>query len=407
MLDKPIEDISLADVQAFFDDGGKYPERKTIEYKQELHKFKDDRGRVEFAKDVCSLANTSGGHILFGFSEEDGYPTGLPGAHCEDPDDAIRDMRTAIRIATDPRIDVHAVDIQPVASRSQGKYFFIVRIAQSLNAPHAVLRADRDSVREFWNRHTNGKAAMDASEIRQAFVFSESIIERMRAFREKRVRQIHAAERTPVIVGSGAKCILHLLPLTDFRVPNPIGLDKIEANLRHFPPLLRQVISGNKRITLDGYTQYIGGGGSPDEDDSTHAYTLVYQDGGIVEAVITDIVQDGRHGHYLNTTECELMLLRAFCEFPKGLKALRIRPPVWCFVSLIGVRGTEIHHPYARNAPINRDDLFLPEFEMTNLDADFSELARTSCDYLWNAGGYPKSKTFDQNVQRIKADLAG
>src|SRR5580700_4986231 len=153
MLDKPIEDISLADVQAFFDDGGKYPERKTIEYKQELHKFKDDRGRVEFAKDVCSLANTSGGHILFGFSEEDGYPTGLPGAHCEDPDEAIRDMRTAIRIATDPRIDVHAVDIQPVASRSQGKYFFIVRIAQSLNAPHAVLRADRDSVREFWNRH--------------------------------------------------------------------------------------------------------------------------------------------------------------------------------------------------------------------------------------------------------------
>ncbi len=325
MLDKPIDEITLADVQGFFADAAKYPERKTIEYKQELHKFKEDRGRVEFAKDVTSLANTSGGHILFGFSEKDGYPTGIPGAQCEDPDEAIRDMRTAIRIATDPRIDVHAVDIHAVPEGSPNRYFFVVRIAQSLNCAACGAQS----------RQGFGPRVLDSAHQREGCDGRGRNSASLRFFRDNHREDASLPRKADAPYSFGgkdarlywgrAKCVLHLLPLAAFRRPEPIGLDKIKGNSGAFPPLLSNCGPGESRINLDGYTNfYFVDDGFPRQESPSRGYTLVYQNGGIVESVLASgVVETGRSGAlFFDANICERMLLKGFYKFLPGHKGI-------------------------------------------------------------------------------------
>jgi len=67
MINKKIEDITEADLQALIDN--KVLEGKTIEYKRELP-TNADSGKKEFLADVTSFANTSGGDLLFGIEED-------------------------------------------------------------------------------------------------------------------------------------------------------------------------------------------------------------------------------------------------------------------------------------------------------------------------------------------------
>ena len=58
----------------------KVPESQRLEYKLELPKGSDGDIK-EFLADVSALANTGGGHLLYGIDEErdaTGQPTGLP-----------------------------------------------------------------------------------------------------------------------------------------------------------------------------------------------------------------------------------------------------------------------------------------------------------------------------------------
>ena len=97
MLEKPLNDISFADVKTFFDNHKGDHERKEIEYKGDYKQYIDDKGQTEFAKDVSSLADTSGGHIIVGFSESKGKLHNLCGTTCTDVDHAVREFRRYIR----------------------------------------------------------------------------------------------------------------------------------------------------------------------------------------------------------------------------------------------------------------------------------------------------------------------
>jgi hypothetical protein len=47
------------------------PEAQTLEFKAELPE-RSDRGKAEFLKDVCALANADGGDLVYGIAERDG-----------------------------------------------------------------------------------------------------------------------------------------------------------------------------------------------------------------------------------------------------------------------------------------------------------------------------------------------
>jgi hypothetical protein len=69
MLDKPLKDETIADVQALVD--ANVGESQRLEHKVQLLKTGSD-GLREFCKDVTAMANAQGGDILFGVRESNG-----------------------------------------------------------------------------------------------------------------------------------------------------------------------------------------------------------------------------------------------------------------------------------------------------------------------------------------------
>src|SRR5208337_4963770 len=63
----------------------------------------------------------------------------------------------------------------------------LVRVPRSLNAPHMVIF---NEFNRFYARHSGGRYAMNVREIRQAFLASELLPERIRSFRNERVTAI-------------------------------------------------------------------------------------------------------------------------------------------------------------------------------------------------------------------------
>ncbi|MDH4241618.1 MAG: ATP-binding protein, partial [Phycisphaerae bacterium] len=78
MLNKPFDDIDKNDIDALIAE--QVSEAKQLEYKKELPGG-TEREKVEFLSDVCSFANASGGHIIYGLGDKkdtEGKNTGIP-----------------------------------------------------------------------------------------------------------------------------------------------------------------------------------------------------------------------------------------------------------------------------------------------------------------------------------------
>lgn len=159
MLDKPIEQITLADLQELVDD--RVQEGKTIEYKREMYRLDiaDSKGREkqreELLKDISSFANTTGGHLLIGVDEDNGVPTDVCGFECANPDAIKSQITQLIEKWLEPRISLTVLAIQNESDRC----VLVIRIPQSRIAPHRVVYKNAQG--QFWARNSTGAYRME------------------------------------------------------------------------------------------------------------------------------------------------------------------------------------------------------------------------------------------------------
>jgi len=100
-LEKPIKQITEDDLQSLI--ANEVREGKTIEYKAALPDASREC-KKEFLADVSSFANASGGHLIYGISEENGVPVDLCGLSNINPDAEILRLENMIRDNIEPRI---------------------------------------------------------------------------------------------------------------------------------------------------------------------------------------------------------------------------------------------------------------------------------------------------------------
>lgn len=66
MIQKKLEDITFNDLNFLMDN--EIRENKTLEYKRELPGNKDS-DKIKYLTEICALANTEGGDIIFGITD--------------------------------------------------------------------------------------------------------------------------------------------------------------------------------------------------------------------------------------------------------------------------------------------------------------------------------------------------
>lgn len=243
LTDKPFDKLSEADFQELIDN--KVPESKTLDYKVEL-KF-TDRDKREFLADVSSFANTAGGYLLIGIKEEGGVPTGLPGLEFDNPDAEKLKLISLIRDCTEPRIP--GISITPVLLQNS-RYILAIHIPKSWALPHVV------SIEKHWRfyaRHSGGKYQLDVPELRQAFLMSDTLAEKIRRFHVERATQIISGE-VPLFLAKGPQFIIHIVPVDAFGSGQKVDVTMLPEKGIPLAPL--GGAWDKRRYNLDGFLTY-------------------------------------------------------------------------------------------------------------------------------------------------------
>jgi hypothetical protein len=221
----PIDSITEDHLQALIDN--QVAELRAIEYKRELP-GKTDGPKKEFLADVCSFANTSGGDLMYGITESDGTPRELVGVNADNVDAEISGLESSIRDGIAPRIQ--GIRTQRVRLEN-GNHVLVIRVPRSFSRPHVVTYKNHW---KFYARSSNGKHQMDVGEVRRAFVLSENVADRIRAFRAERLGRVVSGD-TPMPI-EGPSVVLHVVPISAFDSPTSV----VDLDIR-CPPLNERV----------------------------------------------------------------------------------------------------------------------------------------------------------------------
>lgn len=382
MIARRLEDISFEDLSNLLQN--EVRENKTLEYKRQLP-HEGDSAKLPFLAEVCALANTDGGDLIFGIDDEKGSPKELTGLSIDDPDKEILRIESAIRTGIEPRIP----NISSKVIRGNAKIFLIVRVARSWNAPHRVIFKDHA---KFYKRNSAGKYSMDVSELRMAFVQSEQIVDRIRNFRRTRLEKLKAEHELPVNLHSGAKLALHLVPLVAFSQPSYLSFDKRDDTTLSLRPMGSS--GWNRRYNLDGLVSYARG-----RDDSSISYTQIFRNG-VIEAVSSIGWYDDRK--CIASQAYEREFIQGARSYLKTYSVLDIEAPIFFFISLVGIKdytfavSQRLFFLDDRKAS-DRDDLILPEGRFASLDEDPEKVFQPFFDMIWNAYDFERSFNYDDN----------
>ncbi|MHC4282739.1 MAG: AlbA family DNA-binding domain-containing protein [Planctomycetota bacterium] len=390
MLNKPFDDIEKDIIDALIAE--QVSETKQLEYKKELPSG-TEKEKVEFLSDVCSFANASGGHIIYGLGDKkdtDGKNTGIPeyvGLTNINIDDQKLRLEHMSLNGIVPRIP--GIQIKPIEGFDNGP-LLILRIPKSWSSPHMVRHNNR-----FYSRTSAGKYPLDVQEIRAAFALSEALPERIRGFRGDRLAKIAAGE-TPVTLHDGGKMVLHVVPFSSFDQQKTYDLSMVEQpQLSHLHSIGSP--SGFRlRYNFFGLLTYEQARDEP----AAFSYVQLFRNG-IIESLDTLILQASSEAKRLSRGY-EEEVVRAIGSYINFQKAIGVESPIFVMLSFLKVKGYTIggvQSPYSRRGqhPIDMDTLIVPEVMLESFDCDLKQVMRSPFDTVWNAAGWPRSMNYDEN----------
>lgn len=388
MFDSDLSKITESDLLSFFD--RKVPEDKTLEYKKEIKI--DGEDRREFLGDISSFANSLGGTVLYGIYAKDGVPEKMDGIVIPNTDSFILQVENILRDSIKPRIDF-SIALVKIAN---GNYVFLVRIRESFVGPHGVVSGKHY---KFFHRGNGGKSEFDLDQLRDAFLGSSTLVDKIRDFRIKRVFDIESGN-APINLSGKNKIIIHIIPRESFTSGFSLNQDKVHLIRNDPQSRLRPPYASSQwnspSVNFDGYLSWAG----DSEKDSYHSYTQIFRNG-IIEGVETYILtRDGTFKAIPSQTFEEQIydFIQRTLSFQKDLG---INLPVYVFITLTNIKGQTISMSNnlwkSTSDPIKQNDILLPEVIVSDFEVDVPSVFREVIDLVWNAGGVEKSIFIDND----------
>lgn len=372
MLDKPLDTLNRDDILSLIDNSVR--EDRVIEYKELLPGPRDE-DRREFLADFSSLANTSGGHILFGVTTQNGVPVEAKGLAELNVDQAILRLENILRDGLDPRIA--GIQIRDIEGFPDGPVI-VCRVPRSWAAPHMVRLTSR-----FHGRNSAGKFALDVREIRAAFLLSERFADIARRFRADRLLQIKSDP--PVTLLDGARTVVHLVPIG-------AGDDRSASFAHSWLHEARPLPIGGGvetfRYNFEGVLGYNEG----------WRYIQIFRDGSIESVEVTPGTYNGRQ--IISSFALERNVTKALASYLREYARRGIVSPVWLMMSLMNVKGlTMATSNTTVGEIIGRPDLLLPEVLIDDLATAPEHILKPVLDVLWQSSGCRESPFVRGNEQ--------
>lgn len=379
--DKPLADITEEDLRSLI--SALVAEQRTLDYKRDLP-GNTEGDKVELRADISSFANAAGGHLIFGMEAKKGIPIALSGVETDDADSQILRLEAIAREGIKPRVLGLATRAVNLAS---GRKVIIMRIPRSWEAPHMMVNASQWG--RFYSRNSAGKYLLDIGEVRSVFIRSQTLAERLRAFRAERLSKIVAGE-TPRLLRNGPKIVLHLVPFgafdpgASFPVTAPEQRNNFFASLHPIGSATTSV-----RLNFDGVLRY-----------SDDGYVQFFRNG-CVEAVDTDLLTPVGGNRIIPSGLYEQNLIVALRAYLAFLRQVGVEPPIATSLSLLGVSGyvmavDPMLHFRVNEQPIDRNDLLVPEDVIESYDHTAEDILKPSFDAIWNATGWERSLNYDE-----------
>lgn len=402
MIGKKLDKIEESDLQDLMDN--EVQEGKTIEYKASLN-LDSEKQKAELLKNVSSFANASGGDLIYGIKEGSGKKKGIPdeikGMPIESTDIWKQRIESILLRGITPRL--HSKNIHFVELNNKN-IALVIRVGKSWIGPHRVVFKDDPKFHEkFFTRNSSGIHSMDVSELRVAFNLSDTIIEKVRKFKDGRILNI-IADETPFPLTDGPKIVFHLIPLISFNPGQRYDIVALIEKMQPLPLIVRHTHNG--RFNLDGYLSF------PEVSDGTllYSYTQFFRNG-IIEGVESSLF-DRKSSRINNRYEGNIIDFLKKCL--NILNELNVEPPFMVFLTLVGVKGYEIIYKPLNNSPkemilskqlsherepfkIDRNELIIPEVLLEGFDDDPTKALKDIFDIVWNACNYKHSYNYDEN----------
>lgn len=393
MAFEDLETITKGDLESLI---GTAPERKRREYKRELPGGGDSR--KEFVADLSAFANSEGGDIFFGISEDrqSHTPASIQGVAVNDAESQIAVLENVLRDSVRPRLPRLAFHIVRLYN---DRGVLVIRVGESYLKPHQSMLDHR-----FYARNTNGKYILEVSELADIVSRRESLPTRMRQFRRDRVSMIRTLpEDMPSPIDAESKLVVHYMPEQSFgrfdvvdvgRLADPAFRNKIRA----VP--VNNVNGLSYRPNIDGF-MYMNGR----SDTEFKWYTQIFCDG-TVEFVngitFMNRISKGREFHP-NWVEQDL-----FCSFlfvQQVYETLGIQGRVSIFASAVGIRDHTITLGEGRlslalaftghSSTIGRDPALFNEVTVDSMQEDEKLSLRPIADQLSRAAGLSHALSYE------------
>jgi hypothetical protein len=394
MIPARLSAITAAHIQALVDEEER--ERSDLDFKEKLPD-RSDSAKEDFVADVCAFANARGGDIVYGIQDkkdETGQPSGVAGAIVGlarvNPDREMASLLQVLDQNIQPKLS--GIDWVLVEGAADGPVI-VLRIPRSFSNPHmSTFRGQQ----RFYTRTGAQKRFFDIEEIRSAFIASESMGERARDFRAKRLMAISSGETPIPLMQSGTRLIIHVLPISSASKSVTQIDPRISSDLL-MPPAQGDRY-GDSRFNLDGAVGYWSVG------EVAASYLQVFRNSALefVHAYCSGTAEEGL---LLDERYIDESIRKSLERSLQIFRRFERDPPYVLMASLIGARGAIIHQqrwtrPGFQHRKHEQDDLLLPDIWIENHPVNFDDIVRPVMDVLWQACGHQRCPHYDEDGRR-------
>lgn len=397
MIQKKLSEITQEDILALIEDGVK--EGQTLDFKQEYNIEKEDK-KWNFLADITAFANTIWGDIIFWIREEGSIAKEIIPIVDIDFDEEKRKIEQIVMNGIEPRLKVQIREL-PV----NGGYILIIRVQKSSLSPHRVVYTQYSKTQDkFYWRNSIWNFQLNVTELREAFLKSEKLSQKIENFKNQRIIEIHS-HSLPLpwyFPDETWKVVLHVIPVEQFEDKTTINIKELTAE--NTPRPLWPVSGYSWKINFDGFLLYSV---NYDNDENAYItwYTQVFRNG-TLEWVSNVLIRTRFWNEKrIPTQTLEQELIERLKQFLDFVRNQWITSSIYISLTLLNAKGYPLgvsyRNSYIENDVIDRDILPLDSFLVEDLTIAPEYLLKNAFDVLWNTCWYSGSENYDQTWKRI------